>query len=256
MDKNLLSVKTYLENYRGPAISKAQNREMLRMLKVGKRFSTRMITKQEQEEYTILDEYDGDLRLPYKECVFEIPYVSQDEPCILFARQIGASVEVTALLANQQKWLPCRLVGKVSCAKKGPGVNAVILKNMSCRAPLQISRWLANVLLFALNLIHLRPAANNTPAKRPTPHIAYKPPVELPPIIPVHSSTTVFIGPQHSHVGVPQSTGVERRGTPKRLHDRRGHWRLYKKTGKRVWIGPQTVGRRSLGTVTHDYHVA
>ncbi len=40
-----------------------------------------------------------------------------------------------------------------------------------------------------------------------------------------------------------------------RLHDRRGHWRTIKKTGKRVWVRNCKVGDASKGVVFHDYAI-
>jgi hypothetical protein len=40
-----------------------------------------------------------------------------------------------------------------------------------------------------------------------------------------------------------------------RLHDRRGHWRTYKATGKRVWVRDCKVGDASKGMVFKDYKV-
>jgi hypothetical protein len=38
-----------------------------------------------------------------------------------------------------------------------------------------------------------------------------------------------------------------------RLHDRRGHWRTYKATGKRIWVKDCKVGDASKGMVFKDY---
>ena len=38
-----------------------------------------------------------------------------------------------------------------------------------------------------------------------------------------------------------------------RLHDRRGHWRTMKKSGKRVWVRQCKVGDASKGVIYHDY---
>ena len=38
-----------------------------------------------------------------------------------------------------------------------------------------------------------------------------------------------------------------------RLHDRRGHWRTMKKSGKRVWVKQCKVGDPSKGVIIHDY---
>jgi hypothetical protein len=40
-----------------------------------------------------------------------------------------------------------------------------------------------------------------------------------------------------------------------RLHDRRGHWRTMKKSGKRVWVRDCKVGDASKGVVFKDYRV-
>ncbi len=40
-----------------------------------------------------------------------------------------------------------------------------------------------------------------------------------------------------------------------RLHDRRGHWRVMKKSQKRVWVRDCKVGNASNGVVFHDYKV-
>lgn len=38
-----------------------------------------------------------------------------------------------------------------------------------------------------------------------------------------------------------------------RLHDRRGHWRFMKKSGKKVWVKQCRVGDASRGMVLHEY---
>jgi hypothetical protein len=38
-----------------------------------------------------------------------------------------------------------------------------------------------------------------------------------------------------------------------RLHDRRGHWRVMKATGKRVWVKQCKVGDASKGVIFKDY---
>ena len=40
-----------------------------------------------------------------------------------------------------------------------------------------------------------------------------------------------------------------------RLHNRRGHWRTMKKTGKRVWVRDCKVGDASKGVVFKDYKI-
>ena len=38
-----------------------------------------------------------------------------------------------------------------------------------------------------------------------------------------------------------------------RWHERRGHWRTMKKTGKKVWVKNCEVGDKTIGAVFHDY---
>ena len=40
-----------------------------------------------------------------------------------------------------------------------------------------------------------------------------------------------------------------------RWHERRGHWRNVKKTGKHIWVRDCEVGNKTLGAVFHDYKV-
>lgn len=40
-----------------------------------------------------------------------------------------------------------------------------------------------------------------------------------------------------------------------RWHERRGHWRTIKKTGKKVWVKNCAVGDKALGAVFHDYQI-
>jgi len=40
-----------------------------------------------------------------------------------------------------------------------------------------------------------------------------------------------------------------------RWHERRGHWRNVKKTGKHIWVRDCEVGNKALGAVFHDYKV-
>lgn len=63
--------------------------------------------------------------------------------------------------------------------------------------------------------------------------------------------TTVEIKP-------PAPKNVPQGGThaSPRMHDRRGHWRTLKTTGKRVWVRDCKVGDASLGAVFHDYRVS
>lgn len=43
-------------------------------------------------------------------------------------------------------------------------------------------------------------------------------------------------------------------GSPKRYHQRRGHWRRLP-NGQRVWIKDKWVGNQKLGTIYHDYNL-
>lgn len=62
---------------------------------------------------------------------------------------------------------------------------------------------------------------------------------------------TVEIGPWASKAEPQGGTHAS-----PRLHDRRGHWRLIKATGKRVWVKACKVGDASKGVVFKDYRVA
>ena len=41
-----------------------------------------------------------------------------------------------------------------------------------------------------------------------------------------------------------------------RQHDRRGHWRVIKKTGNKVWVKPCVVGSLENGRIDHVYRLA
>lgn len=62
---------------------------------------------------------------------------------------------------------------------------------------------------------------------------------------------TVEIGPVTQKM--PHQGGTH--ASP-RLHDRRGHWRTYKASGKRVWVRDCKVGDASKGVVFKDYRIA
>lgn len=59
---------------------------------------------------------------------------------------------------------------------------------------------------------------------------------------------TVIIEPK-----VTQSISLGGTHASPRLHDRRGHWRTMKKSGKRVWVRECKVGDPSKGIIKHDY---
>jgi hypothetical protein len=66
--------------------------------------------------------------------------------------------------------------------------------------------------------------------------------------VPTYDWTTVVIEPS-------KPKGADQGGThaSPRWHERRGHWRTMKKTGKRIWVKHCEVGDKSLGAVFHDY---
>ena len=68
--------------------------------------------------------------------------------------------------------------------------------------------------------------------------------------IPTYDWTTVVIEPS-------KPKGEDQGGThaSPRWHERRGHWRTMKKSGKRVWVKNCEVGDKALGAVFHDYKI-
>lgn len=68
--------------------------------------------------------------------------------------------------------------------------------------------------------------------------------------VPTYDWTTVVIEPSKPK-GDPQG-GTH--ASP-RWHERRGHWRTIKKTGKKVWVKNCEVGDKALGAVFHDYRI-
>jgi hypothetical protein len=60
-------------------------------------------------------------------------------------------------------------------------------------------------------------------------------------------------------IELPKPRGKEMReqqygdGAPRKWHKVRGHWRVYKKTGHRVWIESHERGSKKLGEVHKDY---
>lgn len=69
--------------------------------------------------------------------------------------------------------------------------------------------------------------------------------------------------PRSSHVtlriDLPKARGVTMLpaapvdGASRRQHEVRGHWRRYRKTGKRVWVRSHKRGDAKLGVITKDY---
>ena len=53
--------------------------------------------------------------------------------------------------------------------------------------------------------------------------------------------------------GVTLTTHTPVDGAMRREHEVRGHWRVYKKTGKRSWVKSHKRGNRLLGSITKDY---
>jgi hypothetical protein len=257
MTEVIETLKAYIEKRGGTFAGKKQKNELLRDLAYGTRFRLRAMTEIEDgvTMNTLIKEYDGDLRLPYKVCIFEIPYVSVEEPCVIIARQHGAGVEVTGFQLSDIRWLYTGLVAKVCCNINNPGVRTTVIKNLACYTPEKVYPWLTKMLLFALEQVHQR--ANNVTVDQSVPRAAaaYTPAQVPPQAVPTHSYSTVTIGGQAAGNAVGHAPRPRRKGTPKRAHERRGHWRVYKKSGRRVWINAQAVGHRSMGTVQHDYRV-
>jgi len=68
--------------------------------------------------------------------------------------------------------------------------------------------------------------------------------------VPTYDWTTVLIEPSK-----PKNDPQGGTHAPPRWHERRGHWRTIKKTGKRVWVKNCEVGNKARGAVFHDYKV-
>lgn len=66
--------------------------------------------------------------------------------------------------------------------------------------------------------------------------------------VPTYDWKTIVIEPSK-----PKSDHQGGTHASPRWHERRGHWRLIKKTGKQVWVKNCEVGDKSLGAVFHDY---
>lgn len=68
--------------------------------------------------------------------------------------------------------------------------------------------------------------------------------------VPTYDWTTVVIEPSK-----PKSDPQGGTHSSPRWHERRGHWRTMKKTGKRVWVKNCEVGDKARGAVFHDYQL-
>ena len=71
-------------------------------------------------------------------------------------------------------------------------------------------------------------------------------------ILPRSSHITLRVDlPKARGVTLTTRTAVD--GAMRREHEVRGHWRVYKKTGKRSWVKSHKRGNRLLGSITKDY---
>lgn len=68
--------------------------------------------------------------------------------------------------------------------------------------------------------------------------------------VPTYDWKTVIVEPSK-----PKNPSLGGTHASPRWHERRGHWRTIKKTGKKVWVKNCEVGDKSLGAVFHDYEV-
>lgn len=68
--------------------------------------------------------------------------------------------------------------------------------------------------------------------------------------VPTYDWTTVVIEPTKPRGDTQGGTHAS-----PRWHERRGHWRVIKKTGKKVWVKNCEVGDKALGAVFHDYRI-
>ena len=103
---------------------------------------------------------------------------------------------------------------------------------------------LAFVAVF-LQSLDTTPATGYAPAKRP--NHAKKIRQGKPPS---YDWTTVTIQPSK-----PRSDPQGGSHASPRWHERRGHWRIIKKTGKKVWVKNCEVGDKTKGAVFHDYRI-
>ena len=71
-------------------------------------------------------------------------------------------------------------------------------------------------------------------------------------ILPRSSHITLRVDlPKARGVTLTTRTAVD--GAMRREHEVRGHWRVYKKTGKRSWVKSHKRGNRLQGSITKDY---
>jgi len=223
----------------------------------GKRFYFRDYTAVDDIVTDVLvgDHCDDDLRLPYRTSIFIIPCITTTDRAVVIAKQSGSGVELTGFNWANNNWLFNRITVKVRQYDSRPGISYAVTKNLGAHKPQQIASWLVKMFVFGMNELKKNDTSQplNVLCQASRPRSSTVP--VMPNVAPTHSQTTVTINTQ-PHSGVmPTETGIRRTGTPKRQHDRRGHWRVYKRSGKKVWIPAMKVGHRILGTVDHDYRV-
>jgi hypothetical protein len=97
-----------------------------------------------------------------------------------------------------------------------------------------------------LESLQLQPAVAHTPIKRANWEKKIRQGK-----VPTYDWTTITIEPP-----APKSDPQGGSHASPRWHERRGHWRLIKKTGKRVWVKNCEVGDKAIGAVFHDYKIA
>lgn len=68
--------------------------------------------------------------------------------------------------------------------------------------------------------------------------------------VPTYDWTTITIEPAK-----PRGPDLGGTHASPRWHERRGHWRTMKKSGKRVWVSNCEVGDKTRGAVFHDYKI-
>lgn len=68
--------------------------------------------------------------------------------------------------------------------------------------------------------------------------------------VPTYDWTTITIAPAK-----PRGPDLGGTHASPRWHERRGHWRTMKKSGKKVWVTNCEVGDKTKGAVFHDYKI-